>query len=51
LENLTAVIDAVRKAKPAASKGTYVRKITITSSMGPGIKIDPIQAMTLEAAF
>jgi len=50
-ENLTAVIDAVRKAKPAASKGTYVRKITVTSSMGPGIKVDPIQAMTLEAAF
>ena len=51
LENLTAIVDAVRKAKPATSKGTYVRKITVTSSMGPGIKIDPIQAMALEVAF
>ncbi|MBU0702838.1 MAG: 50S ribosomal protein L1 [Chloroflexi bacterium] len=51
LENLTAIVDAVRKAKPAASKGTYIRKITVTSSMGPGIKIDPLQAMALEVAF
>lgn len=50
LENLTAIVDAVKKAKPAASKGTYIRKIVITSSMGPGIKIDPIQAMAMEAA-
>lgn len=51
LENLTALADAVNKARPASSKGTFVRKITVTSSMGPGIKIDPIQAMALEVAF
>ncbi|RLC96403.1 MAG: 50S ribosomal protein L1 [Chloroflexi bacterium] len=51
LENFTAIMDAVKKAKPAASKGTYIRKITVTSSMGPGIKVDPIQAMALEAAL
>lgn len=51
LDNLAAVVDAVRKARPPASKGTYIRKITVTSSMGPGIKVDPIQAQTLEVSF
>jgi large subunit ribosomal protein L1 len=40
-ENFTALMDAVKKARPPASKGTYIRKITVTSTMGPGIKIDP----------
>ncbi len=50
LENLAALVDAVKKARPATSKGTYIRKITVTSSMGPGIKVDPIQAMAMEVA-
>jgi large subunit ribosomal protein L1 len=45
------MVDAVKKAKPAASKGTYIRKLTVTSTMGPGIKIDPIQAQALEIVF
>ena len=40
-ENFTALLEAVKKAKPPAAKGTYLRKITVTSTMGPGIKIDP----------
>jgi large subunit ribosomal protein L1 len=40
-ENFTALMEAVKKAKPPASKGTYLRKITVTSTMGPGIRIDP----------
>jgi len=40
-ENFTALMEAVKKAKPPASKGTYLRKVTVTSTMGPGIKIDP----------
>jgi large subunit ribosomal protein L1 len=40
-DNFTALMEAVKKAKPPASKGTYLRKITVTSTMGPGIKIDP----------
>ena len=40
-ENFTALMEAVKKARPPASKGTYIRKITVTSTMGPGIKIDP----------
>ena len=51
LDNLTALMDAIKKAKPPASKGTFIRRITVTSSMGPGIKIDPIQAQALEVAF
>jgi large subunit ribosomal protein L1 len=41
LENYAAVVDEIVRAKPAAAKGRYLRSITLTSSMGPGIKIDP----------
>jgi len=51
LDNFVTVVDTVKKANPSASKGTYIRKITVTSSMGPGIKVDPIQAQELEVSF
>lgn len=38
--NIKAFVDAVNKAKPLGSKGTYLRKISISSSMGPGLKVD-----------
>jgi large subunit ribosomal protein L1 len=38
--NLTAVIDELNRAKPASAKGRYMRKLTISSTMGPGIKLD-----------
>jgi len=41
-------MEAVKKARPPAAKGTYVRRVTITTTMGPGIKIDPIQAQAME---
>jgi large subunit ribosomal protein L1 len=41
LENTQTVIDAVNRAKPAAVKGIYVRRIVVTSTMGPGIRVDP----------
>ena len=41
LENAAALIDVVIKAKPAASKGVYLKKIALTTTMGPGIRIDP----------
>ena len=39
-ENLKALVDALVKAKPAASKGQYLRKIAVSSTMGPGIRVD-----------
>jgi large subunit ribosomal protein L1 len=41
LENYAAVLDEIVRAKPAAAKGRYLRSVTLTSSMGPGIKVDP----------
>jgi large subunit ribosomal protein L1 len=39
-KNFDAFVDAIVKAKPSGSKGKYVRKIALSSSMGPGVKID-----------
>ncbi len=39
-ENLDAFLDAIRKAKPAAAKGNYIRRITIAATMGPGIRVE-----------
>jgi large subunit ribosomal protein L1 len=41
VENYAALIDEIMRAKPAAAKGRYVRRITLTSTMGPGIHVDP----------
>jgi large subunit ribosomal protein L1 len=49
-ENAHAVIAAVLKAKPAAAKGKYVKRITLTSTMGPGINVDLAEAETLATA-
>ena len=38
-ENVTALMDAVIKAKPAAAKGQYIKSVTVTSTMGPGVKV------------
>jgi large subunit ribosomal protein L1 len=49
-ENAHALIAAVLKAKPAAAKGKYVKRITLTSTMGPGIPVDLAEAETLATA-
>ena len=41
MENFTALMDAIVKAKPAAAKGQYVKSVTLTSTMGPGVKVYP----------
>jgi large subunit ribosomal protein L1 len=41
LENYAALLDEIMRAKPAAAKGRYVKGVTLTSTMGPGIKVDP----------
>lgn len=39
-ENVIAFVDAIKRAKPAGSKGTYINKVSLSSTMGPGLKID-----------
>ncbi len=41
VENIQAFVDAVNKAKPAGAKGTYLQRLAISSTMGPGVKVDP----------
>jgi large subunit ribosomal protein L1 len=40
LENIHAFVDAIQKAKPTGAKGTYVQKVSLSSSMGPGVRVD-----------
>jgi len=49
-ENLATLMTAIKKARPAAAKGGYVKRVTLTSTMGPGIKIDPFQALSMEVS-
>jgi large subunit ribosomal protein L1 len=46
--NMAALMDAVKKARPAGAKGTYIRKVVVTTTMGPGIRIDPNSAQGME---
>jgi large subunit ribosomal protein L1 len=46
-ENLAALMEAIRKARPASVKGAFIKRITLTSTMGPGIKLDPNQAQSM----
>lgn len=48
-ENVRALVGALLKAKPSAAKGTYVRGITLSSTMGPGVRIDPTTIASTEA--
>jgi large subunit ribosomal protein L1 len=49
LQNFTALMEAIVQAKPAAAKGSYVKKVTLAATMGPGVKVDATQAMQLKA--
>ena len=49
-DNFAALMDAIRKAKPAGAKGSYIKRITVATTMGPGIKIEPNEAQALEVA-
>ncbi|MEL7150660.1 MAG: 50S ribosomal protein L1 [Pseudomonadota bacterium] len=44
VENVRAFVDAVSKAKPAGAKGTYMKKVALSSTMGPGVSIDVVSA-------
>jgi large subunit ribosomal protein L1 len=47
-ENFSALMEAIRKARPAAAKGNYIKHISVATTMGPGIKIDPAAVQSLE---
>lgn len=49
-ENLAALMEAIKKARPATTKGVYIKRVTLTTTMGPGIKIDPNQAQAMSVA-
>lgn len=49
-DNMAALMDAVKKAKPAAAKGTYIKRVTVTSTMGPGIRVDAAQSQAMEVS-
>ncbi len=44
-ENLQSLLDSVKKARPSTVKGTYVRRVTLANTMGPGIRVDAVEAM------
>ena len=48
LDNFTALMEAMNQVKPSAAKGAYIRKITLAATMGPGVKVDPTQALQLK---
>jgi large subunit ribosomal protein L1 len=50
VENYQAVLDEILRAKPAAAKGRYIKGITIATSMGPGVKVDPSATRGLASA-
>jgi large subunit ribosomal protein L1 len=41
VENFTTIYDTLMKVKPAAAKGTYMKNVSVTTTMGPGVKVDP----------
>jgi large subunit ribosomal protein L1 len=46
VENISAFIDAVAKARPQGAKGTYIQRVALSSTMGPGVKVDPATVRT-----
>ena len=48
LENFTTIMDEIAKAKPSGAKGRYLKTVTVTSTMGPGIKVDPSRTTTTQ---
>jgi len=50
MENMAAVMEAIVKARPPATKGTFIRKVTLCHTMGPGVRVDPVSAVAMKTA-
>ena len=48
-DNLAALVEAVNRAKPSGARGVYVKRLTLTATMAPGIRLDPLQASLMKA--
>jgi large subunit ribosomal protein L1 len=51
VENMAAVMSTIRRARPPAARGVFIRRVTLAPTMGPGIKVDPVEALAMETAF
>ena len=49
-ENFAALLESVNRAKPAAAKGIYIKKVVVTTTMGPGVKVDPAAVTEINAS-
>lgn len=49
-DNLSVLMDAIKKARPSGAKGSYLKTVTLASSMGPGVKVDPNLAQSMEVS-
>jgi len=49
-DNFATLMDAIRKARPSGAKGFYIKRITVATTMGPGIKVEPNEAQALEVS-
>lgn len=48
-DNMATLMEAVKKTRPASAKGSFIRKVTVTSTMGPGIRVDPNAAQAMQS--
>jgi large subunit ribosomal protein L1 len=48
-ENFAALMEAIKKARPSGAKGVYIKKISVAATMGPGVKVDPLQAISINS--
>jgi large subunit ribosomal protein L1 len=50
MSNFSALMDAVKKSKPSTAKGIFIKRISLASTMGPGVRVDANLAQALEIA-
>jgi large subunit ribosomal protein L1 len=50
IENMAAVMSTIRRARPPAARGLFVRRVTLAPTMGPGVKVDPVEALAMDTA-